>query len=175
MRKLITLICCFTFLLGYSQNEELESLTIQLAFQDADTLKVNTSIRVINILYNDAAYDKALKYIRESEKLSNDLNYKQGIAEISYFKGLIFAKKDDYINAIDNYNRSKQLFSTLSDTLGIARTNNSIALIEIERGNYDIGLLLSLSAMEELEKRAKENSGSIGKRITKKFRYFKKY
>ena len=93
MRKLITLICCFTFLLGYSQNEELESLTIQLAFQDADTLKVNTSIRVINILYNDAAYDKALKYIRESEKLSNDLNYKQGIAEISYFKGLIFAKK----------------------------------------------------------------------------------
>ena len=153
MRKLITLICCFTFLLGYSQNEELEGLTLQLAFQNPDTTKVNTSIRVINILYNDAAYDKALKYIRESEKLSNDLNYNQGIAEISYFKGLIFAKKDDYINAIDNYNRSKQLFSTLSDTLGIARTNNSIALIEIERGNYDIGLKLSLSAMKELEKR----------------------
>jgi signal transduction histidine kinase len=153
MRKLITLICCFTFLLGYSQNEELETLTIQLAFQDPDTTKVNTSIRVINILYNDAAYDKALKYIRESEKLSNELNYNQGIAEISYFKGLIFAKKDDYINAIDNYNRSKELFSTLSDTLGIARINNSIALIEIERGNYDIGLKLSLSAMKELEKR----------------------
>jgi len=104
-------------------------------------------------LCDDASLVKALKYIRESENLSNDLNYKQGIAEISYFKGLIFAKKDDYINAIDNYNRSKQLFSTLSDTLGIARTNNSIALIEIERGNYDIGLKLSLSAMKELEKR----------------------
>jgi signal transduction histidine kinase len=153
MRKLITLICCFTFLLGFSQTEELESLTIQLAFQDPDTTKVNTSIRIIKILYNDAGYDRALKYIRESEKLSHDLNYKQGIAEITYYKGLIFAKKDDYINAIDNYNKSKELFTTLSDTLNLARTNNSIALIEIERGNYDKGLQLSISAMNELEKR----------------------
>lgn len=153
MRKLITLICCFSFILGYSQTEELESLTIQIAFQDPDSSKVNTSIRIIKILYEDAVYDKALKYIRESEKLSNDINYQAGIAEITYFKGLIFAKKDDYLNASDNYNKSKELFTTLSDTLGIARTNNSIALIEIERGNYDKGLKLSLSAMKELEKR----------------------
>ena len=93
MRKLITLICCFTIFLGYSQTEELESLTIQLAFQDPDTTKVNTSLRIIKILYNDAGYDSALRYIRESEKLSNDLKYTSGIAEISYYKGLIFAKK----------------------------------------------------------------------------------
>ena len=62
-------------------------------------------------------------------------------------------KKDDYINAIDNFNKSKALYTSLSDTLGVARTNNSIALIEIERGNYDKGLQLSLSSMKELEKR----------------------
>ena len=153
MRKLITLICCFSVFFGYSQTEELDALTIQLAFQDPDTSKVNTSLRIIKILYKSSDYDRALKYIRESEKLSNDLNYSLGIAEIAYYKGLIFAKKEDYINAIDNYVKSKELYLNLSDTLGVARINNSIALIEIERGNYDKGLQFSLSAMQELEKR----------------------
>ncbi|MFD2823137.1 ATP-binding protein [Lacinutrix iliipiscaria] len=153
MRKLITLICFFTIFLGYSQTEELESLYIQVAFQDPDTTKVNTSIRIIKILYKENDYDKALKYIRESEKLSNDLKYTTGIAEIAYYKGLIFSKKEDYINAVDSYVKSKELYTTLADTLGVARINNSLALIEIERGNYDKGLQLSLSAMKELEKR----------------------
>ena len=114
MRKLTTLICCFLFFsFGFSQNEELETLTIQLAFQDPDTTKVNTSISIIKILYDTNDFDRALKYIRNSEKLSNDLNYKKGIAEITYYKALIFSKKEDYINAVDNYSKSKTHLRTV--------------------------------------------------------------
>ena len=153
MRKLITLIFCFSMLLGYSQTEDLDSLTIQLAFQKPDTTKVNTSIQIIKLLYSQKDYNKALQFIRESEKLSNDLNYSAGIAEITYYKALIFAQKEDYINAIDNYTKSKDIYIELADSLGEAKINNSIGLIEIARGNYDKGLQFSLSAIEELEKR----------------------
>lgn len=154
MKKIITSII-FIFILssGFSQNEDLDSLSIQLAFQNADTIKVNTSLKLIDKLYDIQDFDRALKYIIESEKLSYTLDYKKGIAETMYYKALIFAAKNDYINAINGYSKSKDLFNQLKDTLAIAKVNNSIGLIEIKRGNYTKGLQYALSAIKELEKR----------------------
>ena len=153
MKKLITLIIFLSLFFGYSQTKEQDSLTIQLAFQNSDSSKVKTALHLVRSLYNSNDYDKALKYISLSERLSNDLNYSKGVAEITYYKALIYAKKGDYINAIDNYSKSKILFSELKDTLSIAKVNNSIGLIEIQRGNYNKGLEYSLSAIEVLERR----------------------
>ena len=153
MKKLIVLITFLFCFFSYAQTREIDSLTIQLAFQNADTTKVETSLLLVKELYDSEDYDKALQFITQSEKLSNNLKYNKGLAEISYYKGLIYAKKDNYINAIDSYRKSKALFQELDDTLGVAKVNNSIGLIEIERGNYNKGLQFSLSAIEELEKR----------------------
>lgn len=153
MRQLITLLIFLSVSICFTQTKEQDSLTIQLAFQNSDTSKVETSLKLIKSLYNSKEYSKSLKFISESEKLSNALNYQKGNAEIAYYKALIFAERDDYINAIDNYTKSKDLFITLKDTLSIAKVNNSIGLIEIARGNYNKGLQYSLSAIVELEKR----------------------
>lgn len=142
---------------GFSQNSDIDSLSVQLAFQNADTLKVNTSLKLIKELYEVNDFDRALKYIIESEKLSYTLDYNKGIAEIMYFKALIYAAKNDYINAINGYTKSKDLFNQLKDTLGIAKVNNGIGLLEIKRGNYVKGLQYSLSAIKELEKRHLKN------------------
>ncbi|GAA3637352.1 hypothetical protein GCM10022397_23660 [Flavivirga jejuensis] len=139
--------------MGFSQTNDVDSLAIELAFQNQDTLKIETSLKLIKSLYNLNDYDRALKYIIESEKLSNNLQYDKGIAEVTYYKALIYAKKDDYINAVSGYEKSKDLFNKLNDTLGVAKVNNSIGLIEIKRGNYTKGLQFSLAAIKELEKR----------------------
>ncbi|MGZ0014946.1 tetratricopeptide repeat-containing sensor histidine kinase [Yeosuana sp. AK3] len=153
MRKIITLILLILVCSSYAQTKEIDSLYIQLAFEESDTLKVDTSLKLIKNLYDIEDYDKALKYIYESEKLSSAMKYTYGIAEITYYKSLIYANKNDYINAVTGYAKSKALFSELKDTLGIAKVNNSIGLIEIKRGNYSKGLQYSLSAIKELEKR----------------------
>ena len=153
MRKIITLILFLALSIGYSQTNDVDSLALELAFQNQDTLKIETSLKLIQSLYEINDYDRALKYIIESEKLSNNLKYNKGIAEITYYKALIYAKKDDYINAVSGYEKSKALFSQLRDTLGVAKVNNSIGLIEIKRGNYAKGLQFSLIAIKELEKR----------------------
>jgi two-component system sensor histidine kinase/response regulator len=153
MRNQITLILFLSALFSFSQTNEIDSLSIELAFQNSDSLKVETSLKLIEKLYNINDYDRALKYIIESEKLSSNLNYTKGIAEITYYKALIYAQKEDYINAINGYDKSKILFQNLKDTLSVAKVNNSIGLIEIKRGNYSKGLQFSLAAIEELEKR----------------------
>ena len=155
MRKTITLIIIIflSAFYSFSQTKELDSLSIQLAFQNQDTLKVDTSLSLIKSLYDLKDYDRALKYIIESDRLASSLNYKKGIAEITYYRALIFAQKNDYINATSNYSKSKTLFNELNDTLGIAKVNNSIGLIEIKRGNYTKGLQYSLAAIDAFKKR----------------------
>ncbi|WP_372755587.1 ATP-binding protein [Mariniflexile sp.] len=153
MRKIITLFTILFVFLSQSQTKELDSLSIQLAFETQDASKIETSLKLIKLLYDIKDYDRALKYIIESEKLSTNLNYTKGIAETNYFKALIYAEKGDYINAVTGYEKSKSLYKSLSDTLGIAKVNNSIGLIEIKRGNYSKGIQYSLAAIKELEKR----------------------
>ena len=100
MRKIITLIIVLSVFYGFSQTKELDSLSIQLAFETQDSLKVKTSLKLIKSLYELKDYDKAMKYVIESEKLSSNIDYTSGVAEITYYKALIYAEKSDYINDI---------------------------------------------------------------------------
>ena len=152
MRKqFFTFLALFSFLFVSAQNKELDSLTLQLAFQKPDTAKVNTSVRLIEILYNQKDYKKAIMFIDESERLAQSIKYDKGIAQVIYYKALIFANKDDYYNAIDNFNRSKQIFSRIKDTLGLAMVNDGIGMIEINRGNFKKGIEASLTAIKVFE------------------------
>ncbi len=153
MKQLITLAVLCSSLFCFSQTNEIDSLTIQLAYQKQDSSKVDTSLYLINALYKSKNFKKALLYIDQTERLSKYLNHTKGIADVNYYKALIYSQKDDYYNAIDGYNKSRRYYTQLGDTLGIAKVNNSIGLIEIKRGNYSIGLENSLSAIHTFETR----------------------
>jgi signal transduction histidine kinase len=152
MKQLLTLAVCLVSLFIFSQNENIDQLTVQLAYQNQDSTKVDLSLVLINELYAIEDYKKALLYINETSKLSDDINYTKGLAETSYFRALIFSKRNDYYNAIDNYSRSRKYYLQLGDKLGVAKVSNNIGLIEIRRGNYEVGLQNSLFAIDIFEK-----------------------
>lgn len=149
--RFLTFVFVLFILFANAQSKELDSLTLQLAFQKPDSSKVDTSIKLIDILYSNEDYKKAIMFIDESERLAQSLNYHKGTAEVNYYKAMIFADKDDYYNAIDNFIKSKKVFEEINDTLGLAKVNNGIGLIEINRGNYDKGLEASLKAIKVFE------------------------
>jgi signal transduction histidine kinase len=157
MKQLMTLAVLCASLFCFSQTNEIDSLTVELAYQKQDSSKVETSLLLVKALYEAKSYKKALTYIDNTERLSKFLNHTKGIADVNYYKALIYAHNDDYYNAIDGYNRSRKYYSQLGDTLGIAKVNNSIGLIEIKRGNYGVGLQNSLSAIKTFETRDLKN------------------
>ena len=103
MKRLIVLLCLLNLAFGFSQEEELESLTIQLAYQDPDISKVDTSVSIIKLLFKTEDYSKALKFIKQSEKLAKDLDYKKGLAEITYYKAKIHHKEGQYQMAVGEF------------------------------------------------------------------------
>ncbi|MEP3837936.1 MAG: ATP-binding protein [Algibacter sp.] len=157
MRRIITFFIMLSVSTSFSQTNDIDSLTLDLAFQSKDSLKIETSLKLIKALYDKKDYNRAIEYILKSEKLSNKINYQKAIAVIIYYKSLIYAQKNDYLNAISGYNKSKNLFSYLQDTLSVAKVNNSIGLLEIKRGHFKKGLQLSLTAIKELERRHLES------------------
>lgn len=157
MRKLFTLGALLFTVLSFSQTKEIDSLTIQLAFQNQDTLKAKTSLLLIKSLYDMGDYSQALRYTIESEKLSTSLNYIEGLAEANYYKALIYAKKNDYINAVSTYTKSRTFYETIGDDIGIAKVNSGMGFIEISRGNYAKGLDYALSAIKILESNGLKN------------------
>ncbi|WP_386133969.1 tetratricopeptide repeat-containing sensor histidine kinase [Winogradskyella aquimaris] len=148
----MTLTVCLLTFIGFSQNERIDDLTVKLAYQEADSTKVDLSLMLIDELYTVKDYDKALLYVNQTAKLSEKLNYTKGLAESTYFRALIYTQRDDYFNAIDNYDKSRKYYLQISDTLGVAKVSNSIGLLEIQRGNYAIGLQNSLAAIDVFEK-----------------------
>ncbi|HLT33457.1 MAG TPA: hypothetical protein VKZ98_06665, partial [Aquaticitalea sp.] len=151
MKQLISLAAFLYVLIGFSQTHEIDSLILNLAYQKQDSTKVETSLYLIQALYEANEPKKAQLFIDETERLSRSLNYTRGLAEVNYYKALIYSDKNDYFNAIDNYSKSKQYFQQINDTLGLAKVNNSLGLIEIKRGNYALGLKFSLSAIRVFE------------------------
>ena len=61
MKKIITIISFLSVFVCLSQTKDVDSLTIQLAFQNSDTSKVKTSIELVKALYELSDYDRALK------------------------------------------------------------------------------------------------------------------
>lgn len=151
MKQLLTLAACLVSLLVFSQNERIDDLMLQLAYQKQDSTKVDLSLMLIDELFEVEDYKKALPYINQTTKLAEKLNYTKGLAESTYYRALIYTQQNDYYNAIDNYDKSRKYYLQISDTLGVAKVSNSIGLLEIKRGNYTVGLKNSLSAIDIFE------------------------
>lgn len=154
MKQQLTILTALLFALFVpAQNEQVDQLILDIAFQTKDSAKVDSSIKLIEALYKAEDYKKALLYIDQTQQLASKINYTKGNAEANYYRALIYSDRNDYFNALDNYNKSRNFYAQLNDTLGIAKVSNSIGLIEIKRGNYSTGLKNSLSAIDIFEKR----------------------
>ncbi|NNK81978.1 MAG: ATP-binding protein [Flavobacteriaceae bacterium] len=160
----------FIFLSGFSQTREIDSLTIQLTFQDQDSLKVDTSIKLINALIENKEYVKAIQYLNKSEKLAKDLNYISGLASLNLFNAQIYLKNKDYKNVISSYNKSLHYYSKSNDSLGLANVYQKLGVLYLELGNYSKGLDLSISAIEILKKyNLKKQLGELYNKIAEAY------
>jgi len=161
MKQLLTFAMCLVSSFIFSQNEKIDELTVKVTYHKQDSTKVDLSLMLIDELFEIKDYNKALLYINQTAKLSDELNYTKGLAQSTYYRALIFTQRNDYYNAIDNYDKSRKYYIQVSDTLGVAKVSNSIGLIEIQRGNYAVGLKNSLSAIAIFEKQGLKDQLSL--------------
>jgi len=128
-----------------AQIPEIDNLEILLQKHiETDTARVN--------LLNQLAYksystdiDKTLKYAEEARELADKLNFLNGKAESLNLMGAYYYVKSDYLQSLDNYQKSLKINQEIKNKRRISSCLNNIGLIHWRQDKY-------LQALEYFQK-----------------------
>jgi len=100
----------------------------------------------------------------EADAISNNLNYKKGIANVLSLKGIIENRKSNHSEGLDYFKQSLKIFKTIDDKKGIASSYNSIGVTYMLQSNYKEALIYlkkSYSHYEKMEDKKKIMAGLL--------------
>src|SRR5882724_4215163 len=116
------------------QGVSVDSLKSLLPSSKEDTLKVNLLFQ-ISRFYLSTEPKSAIPFSTQAKELSAQLNYQKGLAVSYKFIGLAYYQQSQYIEAMDNWNHSLEVFQKMNDKVGIANLQNNIGVIYKDQGN----------------------------------------
>ena len=155
-RLLVTLIFIsqlFSFELYAQSNKAVDSLKNVLLTMPDDTAKVRTYTQLIKKLFGIRYYNEGLQAARQSLVLSQQLQFKKGIADAYNNIGLMYENLENKDSALANYFISLKTRGADGDKKQMANTYNNIANAHNDKGNYIDALkfhFLSLRIKEEV-------------------------
>jgi adenylate cyclase len=135
MKSKFIFLCPFIFwnTLCAGQSVSVDSLKAILTASRNDTVKVNLLLQ-IGAIYRNTDPQLAIPYTVQAKELSSQLNYEDGLARSYKYTGLAYYDQSKYIEAMDNYNHSLQIFKKMNNKVGISNIQNNIGVIYKEQG-----------------------------------------
>ncbi|WP_418510557.1 tetratricopeptide repeat protein [Corallibacter sp.] len=146
---LIFLICFFTALqTTFSQKTAIDSLeNVLKTHQKKDTIRLNTLNYLAFYNYRNNP-PQAIKYIDEALSLAEELQIVKFLAHSYYIKGVVYTEQANFEVAIENYEKSVQLYTSIDDKNGLKKCNNGLGVLNAYRGNFDLAITYYKKALE---------------------------
>ena len=151
MRFSIILILLINYLITpgiIAQDQKyIDSLIQQLDYQLSDTAKID----MLNKIADDYLYinsDKMNDYTRQALELSEEIDYKKGIAESYNNLSIFFGTKGIYNKAIDYVFKSLKIMEEENNRSGVARCYNIIGIINYYLNNDEYSIEYFNKALE---------------------------
>jgi class 3 adenylate cyclase len=116
------------------QHSAIDSLQLILQKQNEDTNKVLLLLQIAK-LYVISDPKLAIPEATTANGLAEKLGYQKGIALSNKYLGNAYYYQDDYINALDNWNRALEMYQKMNDKDGIANMQSNIGAIYKNQGN----------------------------------------
>jgi adenylate cyclase len=118
---------------------------------DADTVLVNTLLQKSKDSLNESPA-KSIALARQAKDLSEKIGFKRGEAYALKDIGLGYYYEGKYLETLDYWNQSLQIFESLKDQIGVANLLNNIGAVYQDQGDDAKGLEYSLKSLEISEK-----------------------
>ena len=163
MRKLLIILFLFIQSLTtiYSQKKEVDSLINLLnIYQENDSTQVNI-LNNLSTHYKSIDLEKSFSYASKAKHLSEQINYKKGLAYSLYNLGTYYWRSDKFDSALVLCNKSLAIFNELNLADGKIQCFNRIAVIHMFKGNYKESIENYFKSLEICEETG--NINQIGK------------
>jgi class 3 adenylate cyclase/lipopolysaccharide biosynthesis regulator YciM len=133
IRFVCFLVCC-KLSVAFSQTLPVDSLKALLPTSKEDTTKVDLLLQVSKSYLNSEP-QLAIGFAEEANQLATKLNFQRGIAVSFKNLGIAYYQQGKYIEALDKWNHSLEVFEQLQDKSGIANLQSNIGAIYKNQGN----------------------------------------
>ena len=120
LATIFLLLVVFIHPLCYSQNQKMDSLSIALKKAKEDTSKVKILVALCSEYRIIGEMDKAIQLGNEGLKLTRELNWKKGEAEILTNIGIVHWSQGNYSQALTNYSKALRINEQIGDEAKIA-------------------------------------------------------
>jgi len=150
----ITLLCAILFKAGplISQISEIDSLKRVVKEGPQDTIQViNLNALSVAILQNEDILG-SLKVSAEARSLADELGYLRGKAYAEKNIGMAYYYKGDYMQVLDHWTKSLEIFETITDNQGIANMVNNLGAVYYSQGSNTRAIEYYLKSLRISEK-----------------------
>lgn len=184
-RTFILLILSSTYLFGFAQSNQIDSLINSIKTEKTDSNIYNTYVKIAEI-YKDSAYDKSLDYFNKALKIVAHSRERKKVADVYHNIGYIYLTKGEFPLALSNLNNAMNILEFLKDKEGVGQILNDIGLIYKTWGKYEKSIEYFLKALKIFDELGNEKftalvSNNIGQiyyyrnDFEKAIPYFSKY
>ncbi len=139
---------------AYGQNAKVDSLKLLAKSSLQDTTKVNILNALSVEILNNEDILASQDYSNQAKALAEKLGYLRGKAYAEKNLGLAQYYQGNYMEVLDHWTKSLEIFETIQDTLGIANLVNNLGAVYYNHGSNSkaIGYYLrSLGISEKLQ------------------------
>lgn len=151
-----------------SQNNTIDSLRSVFFNEKNDSARVVALCRISNEHLNS---DSAMHYAQKGLELATRSGLKKGQAQSLTLIGSTFYSLSDFVNALEAYLRSLRLFEEINDLVGIAASNNNMAIVYEEQEDYKLASEHYFTSKEIYEKLLQNLDGEKNKDVKRIERY----
>ncbi len=151
---LITLNCC-------AQNNIIDSIGILFKAEKSDTIKIDHLNNLCWEYRKIGLYDTAMQLGNKALQLSQQLNFKKGIANSYSNIGVVYWNQSNYPKALDYYFKALKLDEELNNKKGIAKRLGNIGVVYSELADYGKALEYYFKALKLGEELGDKNRIAI--------------
>ncbi|UCD62399.1 MAG: tetratricopeptide repeat protein, partial [Flavobacteriaceae bacterium] len=137
-----------------SQESQIDSLREAVRLAKKDTLQViNLNALSVAILQNEDI-SESLIVSRQARELADELGYPRGKAYAEKNIGMAYYYQGDYMEVLDHWTKSLEIFEFIEDSQGIANLSNNLGAVYYSQGSNSKAIdyyLRSLSIAEKIQ------------------------
>jgi two-component system, NtrC family, sensor kinase len=134
LKRFLFLLLILLSVLTHAQDTLVIQLKQQLSLAKTDTARVNRLVDLSNAYQEEAI--EALHAADEALRLAQKIKYGSGIAHAQLALGRAYGNLNSYEQALRFLNEAGERYTTLGDSLGMARALNRLAWIKTQLGDY---------------------------------------
>jgi adenylate cyclase len=144
----LLLICMISFRMQAAESPAADSLKQLLRVAGTDTSRIHILHELTKTFSDEQKYDSSLVYCNQAIRLSENINYRKGLAIAFTDRGVIFNDKENYSEAIENFQSAREAYEEIGDKKNTADSYNLIANAFHLLGDYTNALKNQFAALK---------------------------